>query len=159
MRSNKIHFHLILTHFFLFCDQVLFLLTRSTDHTENGGGKTFWKQVLDKDNQLVRGASYVDSYVSLSVCRLLDTLRPTVARGLFTARRHTKTSLHTAERALSSALTPEGCVWAVLRHSGPADSSPGSSLHWPWPLTKPKRFPQNNLTQNRQVPKSYDWLS
>lgn len=53
---------------------------------------------------------------------------------------------HTVERALSSALTPEGCVWDAPRHGGPADSGPGSSLLWTWPLTKPIQLPKQPRT-------------
>lgn len=59
--------------------------------------------------------------------------------------RKTQRAPHTAERTLSSALTPEGCVWAAPRHTGPADTSLGSSLLWAWPLAKLPKQPQTDL--------------
>lgn len=69
------------------------------------------------------------------------TQRPTVAPGLIheseRQRGERQRSLHRTERAVSSALTPEGCVWAAHRHSGargPRLLPP--PLLWMWPFTK-----------------------
>lgn len=60
--------------------------------------------------------------------------------------RETQRAPHTAKRAVSSALTPKGCVWAAPRHGGPADSAPGSSLLWTWPFSKPEQLPKRPQT-------------
>lgn len=73
--------------------------------------------------------------MSLFSCLVLwwsvHTQRPTVVRGLFMRPRDSEgkhKELPTQRRGfLSSALTPEGCVWAAPRLGGPADSCPGSS--------------------------------
>lgn len=72
--------------------------------------------------------------------------------------RGTQRAPHTVERAVSSALTHEGCVWAAPRHRGPADSDSDSSLLWTWPFTKPMRLPKQLATVNsNQIRKMGEW--
>lgn len=80
---------------------------------------------------------------------------PTVARGLFMRPRDSEgkhKELPTrAYRAVSSALTPEGCVWAAPRHSGPAASDPGPSLSTSLPPRLPPSRVDLSLSSQLQI--------
>lgn len=77
-------------------------------------------------------------------CRSLHTEAHCSKEPIHESERHrceTQRALLRRERAVSPALTPEGCVWAApSRRLRP----PGSSLFWGWPFTKLPKHAQTD---------------